>query len=245
MAIYRVRRFSVIEEEKSFGIIRDKLSKTIKEEEGKIQNYGYNYILNDRVYNPEVERKLISDNKDIAEFYPKEPRMNSPMTYFPDKQKANEIREALNDPKNDFTEDDIKLLTLLMNRNDKEVCSVYWDKCDGLETLAHELGHVENFKGNLLDRFINKGAKFGQKLRSLPNTAINSLLDVLGSKFINWEEQRASSKGYKQLEKYKLSPKDLKLAKENMDNALNLYKSQSKISWRRKLVNSKIPQWLL
>lgn len=47
------------------------------------------------------------------------------------------------------------------------------------------------------------------------------------------------------LKKYNLSQKDLNLAKENLDNALEIYKSQSKISWRKKLIDSKIPQWLL
>ena len=70
-------------------------------------------------------------------------------------------------------------------------------------------------------------------------------MDVLGSKFINWEEKNASSKGYSMLNKYNLSREDLNLAKENMDNALEMYKSQSKISWRKKLIDSKIPQWLL
>lgn len=162
----------------------------------------------------------------------------------PNKERAKNIKGALA-KENDFTEDDIKFLTLVMTRDDKDIFSVYWDKCDGLEILAHEFGHVKNYKGNLLDRFIRKGAEFGQKLRSLPNGVINSLLDVLGSTFINWEERNASSKGYSMLKKYNLSQKDLNLAKENLDNALEIYKSQSKISWRKKLIDSKIPQWLL
>ena len=83
------------------------------------------------------------------------------------------------------------------------------------------------------------------QMAGVPNGVINSLLDVLGSTFINWEERNASSKGYSMLKKYNLSKKDLKLAKENLDNALEIYKSQSKISWRKKLIDSKIPQWLL
>lgn len=54
-----------------------------------------------------------------------------------------------------------------------------------------------------------------------------------------------SKKGYDMLKEYNLSPKELKLAKENMNNALRVYKSNSRIEWRKKLINSKIPQWLL
>ena len=244
MAIYRIKRFSIIEEEKSFGIIRDKLSKTISKERENLIRRKENSILNNRISNTDVENSIISDNSNIAAVYPKNSDEPSPYMEGPNKERAKNIKEALA-KENDFTEDDIKFLTLVMIRDDKDICSVYWDKCDGLETLAHEFGHVKNYKGNLLDRFIRKGAKFGQKLRSLPNGVINSLLDVLGSTFINWEERNASSKGYSMLKKYNLSQKDLNLAKENLDNALEIYKSQSKISWRKKLIDSKIPQWLL
>lgn len=169
-------------------------------------------------------------------------QFDSPRTKFLDKLRSKNIKEALKDPNNEFSEDDIKLLTLVMSRDDK---TVYWDRCDGLEELAHEFGHVNNYNGNFLDRFINKGAKFSRKLINLPDGVINSLLSVLGSTLINWEESNASKKGHEMLKKYNLSSKELKLAKKNMDNALRVYKSNSKIGWRKRLVNSKIPQWLL
>lgn len=42
-----------------------------------------------------------------------------------------------------------------------------------------------------LDKFISKGARFSKKLINLPDRVINSLLSVLGSKLINWEESNA------------------------------------------------------
>ena len=244
MTIYKVKRFSSLEQ-KEFGWIRNRLSKTISKEEQKKWEYNLDYRINPRVINPEVESKMIKDNKSTSEVIPKQPLDDSPSTGFPDKLRSRNIREALNDPENNFSEDDIKLLTIVMTRDDKNISTVYWDRCDGLEALAHEFGHVNNYNGNFLDRFINKGAKFSSKLRSLPDGVINSLLSVLGSTLINCEESNASKKGYEMLKKYNLSPKDLRLAKENMDNALNIYKSNSKIEWRKKLINSKIPQWLL
>ena len=244
MAIYSVRRFSTVNQ-KEFGWIRNKLSKTISKEEQKKQDYILDHEINPRIMNPEVESKMIDDNKSTSTVVPKESPGNSPGAEFPNKLRSKNIKEALKDPSNNFSEDDIKLLTLVMSRDDKNISTVYWDRCDGLEELAHEFGHVKNYNGNFLDKFINKGANFSGKIKNLPDGVINSLLSVLGSKLINWEEYNASKKGYDMLKKYNLSPKDLRLAKENMDNALKIYKSNSKIEWRKKLINSKIPQWLL
>lgn len=243
MAIYSIRRFSTVNQ-KEFGWIRNKLSKTISKEEQKKQDYILDHEINPRIMNPEVENKMINDNKSTSIVVPK-PDKKSPRVSFPDKLRSKNIKEALNDPKNNFSEDDIKLLTLVMTRDDKNISTIYWDRCDGLEELSHEFGHIKNYNGNFLEKFINKGAKFSKKLINLPDGVINSLLSVLGSTLINWEESNASKKGYEMLKKYNLSPKDLRIAKENLDNALNIYKSNSKIEWRKKLINSKIPQWLL
>ncbi len=242
--IYSVRRFSS-HEQKEFGRIRDRLSKTISEEERKKANYVLDSRINQRIINPDVEKRIINENKSISTVVPKPPLEDSPMVGFPDKLRSSRIKNALNDPKNNFSEDDIKLLTLVMSRDDDKISTIYWDRCDGLEGLAHEIGHVKNYRGNVLDRFINKGANFSSGIKSLPDGVINSLLSVLGSTLINWEESNASRKGYEMLKKYNLSPKELQIAKENMDNALRIYKSNSKIEWRKRLINSKIPQWLL
>ena len=241
--IYKVKRFSTINQ-KEFGWIRNKLSKTISEEEQKKQDYMLDHEINPRIMNLEVEDKMINENKSTSVVVPK-PDKKSPRVSFPNKLRSKNIKGALSDPENNFSEDDIKLLTLVMTREDKNISTVYWDRCDGLEELAHEFGHVNNYNGNFLDKFINRGAKFSGKIKNLPDGVINSLLSVLGSTLINWEESNASKKGYEMLKKYNLSPKDLRLAKENLDNALKIYKSNSKIEWRRKLINSKIPQWLL
>ena len=42
---------------------------------------------------------------------------------------------------------------------------------------------------------------------------------------ICWEESNASKKGYEMLKKYNLTEDELKIAKENMDNALEMYKN--------------------
>lgn len=209
---------------------------------------GYNLDdleINPRVMNPDVENKMVKDNKELAELSPKSLGMRSPSAFYSGKKQTRLLKDSINNPENNFSEDDIKLLTLMMSRSDKNISTVFWDRCDGLESLAHEFGHINNYNGNFLDRFINKGAMFGNKIKNLPDGVINALLSVLGSKLINWEESNASKKGYEMLKKYNLSPKNLRLAKENMDNALKIYKSESKIEWRKKLINSKIPQWLL
>ena len=242
--IYSVRRFSS-HEQKEFGKIRDRLSKTISEEERKREDYYLDYKINSRIMNPEVENKMINDNKSTSIVVSKPHLNESPGVNYPNKSRSKDIKNALNDLKNNFSEDDIKLLTLIMSRDDNKISTIYWDRCDGLESLAHEFGHVKNYRGNFLDRFINRGADFSSKIKNLPDGVINSLLSVLGSTLINWEESNASRKGYEMLKKYNLSPKDLQIAKENMDNALRMYKSNSKIEWRKRLINSKIPQWLL
>ena len=40
------------------------------------------------------------------------------------------------------------------------------------------------------------------------------------------------------LKKYNLTEDELKIAKENMDNALEMYKLQGEIAWKQKLINS-------
>ena len=136
-------------------------------------------------------------------------------------------------------------MALLADRDDKDISTIYWDRCDGLESLAHEIGHVKNYKGSLIDRFVRKGAKFGKWSKELPDGVINALLSVVFSPFLILEESSASKKGYKLLQSFGLSEHELNIAKKNLDNAINLYKTQSRISWKRKLINSKIPQWLL
>lgn len=146
-----------------------------------------------------------------------------------------------------YTDDEIRIMMLLMTRYKDNKCMVYWEKSKGLEQLAHELGHVDNYWGKSIERFIHKGAKFGNTIKREEdkNGVTYALLSVLGSKFINWEEKNASKKGYELLKQHGLSQNELRIAKENLDNAIKIYKSQSKQSWRRKLIDSKIPQWLL
>ena len=55
---------------------------------------------------------------------------------------------------------------------------------------------------------------------------------------ICWEESNASKKGYEMLKKYNLTEDELKIAKENMDNALEMYKLQGEIACKQKLINS-------
>lgn len=151
-------------------------------------------------------------------------------------------------PYQDYTTDDETLMSVLIGRRDKVICDVYWDKCDGLEKLAHKLGHVKNYKGNLLDRFIRKGAIFGKIFRTNSENkpgVINALVDILGGKLINWEERNATEKAFKLLKNYNLTQKEQDLVKENLNNALEHYRSANKIIWRKKLINSKIPKWLL
>ena len=62
-------------------------------------------------------------------------------------------------------------------------------------------------------------------MRNLDNGVFNALIEVLGSKIICWEESNASKKGYEMLKKYNLTEDELKIAKENMDNALEMYKN--------------------
>ena len=113
MAIYRIKRFSIIEEEKSFGIIRDKLSKTVSKERENLIRRKEDSILNNRVSNTDVENSIISDNSDIAAVYPKNSDEPSPYMEGPNKERAKNIKDALA-KENDFTEDDIKFLTLVM-----------------------------------------------------------------------------------------------------------------------------------
>ena len=62
-------------------------------------------------------------------------------------------------------------------------------------------------------------------MRNLNNGVFNALIEVLGRKMICWEESNASKKGYEMLKKYNLTEDELKIAKENMDNALEMYKN--------------------
>lgn len=238
--IYTVRRFS--EAQKEFGWIKDRLQKTIEREESKIKDYDKKLSNLDKLIDSDLERKMIKDNENVSVVFPRE--INTPVRFkYPDKARSRRIKEALKDPSNDFTEDDTKLLMLVMNRDDQKISEVYWNSNDGLEKLAHEFGHVRNYRGNLLDQFIHKGARFGNNLRKKSGVT-NAVLDILGSKFINWEESNASKKGYEMLKTYGLSKEDLEAAKKIMDYALEKYRSQSKISWRKKLLDSKISKWL-
>ena len=101
MAIYRVRRFSTINQ-KEFGWIRNKLSKTISEEEQKM---GYNLDdleINPRVMNPDVENKMVKDNKELAELSPKSLGMRSPSAFYSGKKQTRLLKDSINNPENNF-----------------------------------------------------------------------------------------------------------------------------------------------
>ena len=116
--IYKVKRFSTINQ-KEFGWIRNKLSKTISEEEQKKQDYMLDHEINPRIMNLEVKNKMINENKSTSVVVPK-PDKKSPRVSFPNKLRSKNIKGALSDPENNFSEDDIKLLTLVMTRDDKK-----------------------------------------------------------------------------------------------------------------------------
>lgn len=243
--IYTVRRFSQTTTQKEFGWIRDRLQKTVDKEVDKRNKY-LNHLDEKTIKDDNnLGDDIISDHSKIACVFPKDKFMRGPISIDATQSRKQAIR-ALVDPMNSYTEDDKEILRQAINRYNEGISDIYWGKSDGLEGLAHELGHIKNYNGNLLNRFIHKGAVFGNNLLRSPKST-NALLDVLCGKLVNWEERNASKKGYELLKKYGLSEEELKIAKENMNYAIGLYESNHKISWRSKLLNSnsKALKWIL
>lgn len=244
--IYTIRRFS--ETQKEFGWIRDRLQKTVDEEKSLKEKYEKRFKSSDRLIDFGLENKIIEANKSIAEVSPKEFDRLTGSSYMKDStQSLKELKKFIKDNREEeFTEDMKILIDELMEKyQDKKISDIYWDRRDGVDQLVHELGHVKNYRGNLLDRFIRKGAKFGAKFEKASPGAVNAFLSIIKGKFIDWEEKNASNKAYELLKKYNLPPQDFQMVKDNLDNALKHYQSKHKISWRQRLIDSKIPKWLL
>ena len=236
--IYTIRRFS--ETQKEFGWIRDKLQKTVDEENKKEKELGKILNKRDKIHNSVISRKLERDNQSIALVGKR--LINTPVSSDdpPTKEEIEESKQFIaENPEPDL----IDLMLFLMVCHQKNVSSIFWNNNDGLETLAHELGHVKNYRGNIFDKLIHKGAKFGKIVKEKPGV-IGALFSVLGDKMINWEERNASKKAYELLKHYNLPKDDLETAKEYMNLALEKYKSESKIGWRDKILKSKISKWL-
>lgn len=239
--IYTVKRFSQTIEEKEYSIVSNYLDKLKKD----VQKAGNE--LSYRKDSAEIFNPRLTGLKQEEEFIEKETkntnsriykRLDSEVSNTPANKKDYErYKKWLKE--NNWTEDDAKIINMLMSDNKNGVSQIFWNREDGLERLAHELGHIKNAKGkNWKDKIIHSGAKLGLKLRNLNNGVFNALIEVLGSKMICWEESNASKKGYEMLKKYNLTEDELKISKENMDNALEMYKLQGEIAWKQKLINS-------
>ena len=167
----------------------------------------------------------------------------SPIT----KKEYNNIKKTLKtDKKFEFTDKELDYMMILMYNHKNNLCEVHWDRSLGLDQLAHELGHVGNWKGSFLDKMVHNAAISGNYMRNRKNSGVvNAFLSILASPIIKWEEKNASKKAYELLKKYDLSKEEMEVVKKNLDNALEIYKSKSAADWRNKLINSKVPKWLL
>lgn len=238
----------IILRQKEFGIIRKLLKKSADKNDFDALDLTEKRLFNKRIRNIGIEKKIIEDNKNIGYVSSKPPGRMSPSSRPPtaEKEVADKVRAELSNPDNNFTEDELMLLGLILLCADHDIHRIFWDRCDGLEELAHEFGHVKLHKGkSIIDKFIQKGADFSGKWKKLPPGVINAVLDVIASVFKVGEEVCASNKGYELLKSYNLSKEELDLARRNMSEAIEVYKLQGRASWKRKLINSKIPQWLL
>lgn len=239
---YRIKRFS--KQQRDFSWISkklDKLREEVKKNEEEIRRR-----LEDRdLFSP----RLIGVKQE-SEFIENETKNSNsrliertdglgPYMNVPTKKDYQEYQKMIKSGK--YTEDEIALIKLLMEENKRGVTNIFWRPEDGLETLAHEIGHSLNYKEKGLKATLRKlGIKLGKNFSKMDDGVLSALLNVLGSKSIVWEEKEASKKGYELLKKYNLTPEELKIAKQNLDNALEIYKLQGKNLWRKNIINSKL-----
>ena len=246
--IYSIRRFS--ETQKEFGIFRKMMEKTRDKhlEKAKLLEDSINEETK-KIEDKEIEKDLLRDPNVLllgpmldgrGRKYSSE---KSPIS----KREYKKIRNVLRtDKKFEFTDRELDIMMILMHNHKNNLCEVHWDRSLGLDQLAHELGHVGNWKGSFLDKMIHNAAIKGSRLRKKEDPGIvNAFLSILASPVIKWEEQNASKKAYELLKKYNLSKEEMEVVKKNLDNALEIYRSKSAADWRNKLIKSKIPKWLL
>ena len=240
---YKIKRLK----QKEFGIFRRMMEKTIRKEADRAKNLDNSIYNKQKIENKEIEEKLLQD-PNITLHGPrigidgkKYSSERSPIS----KKEYKNIKKALK-TENNFTDKEIDFLMILMHNHKNNLCEVYWDESLGLDQLAHELGHVGNWRGSFLDKMIHKAVRGGISLRNRKNPGIvNAFLSILMSPIIRWEEKNASKKAYELLKKQNLSKEEMEIVKKNLDDAIKIYNSRSAIDWRNKLINSKIPKWLL
>ena len=244
---YKVTRLR----QKEFGIFRKMMEKTRDKHINKANLLDSMIHQNiTKIERPEIEKELLQD-PNITLLSPlldnlgrKHSAEKSPIS----KKEYNNIKKVLNTEaqRNEFTDAEIDYMMILMHNYKNNLCEVHWDRSLGLDQLAHEVGHVKNWKGSFLDKMIHKAAIKGSRLRKRENPGIvNAFLSILSNPIIKWEEKNASKKAYESLKQYNLSKEELEIVKKKLDKAIENYKSTSSADWRNKLINSKIPKWLL
>ena len=155
-------------EEKEYSIVSNYLDKLKKDVQKAGNELSYRKD-SDEIFNPRltglkqeeefIEKETKNTNSRIYK------RLDSEVSNTPaDKKNYERYKKWLKE--NNWTEDDAKLINMLMSDNKNGVNQIFWNREDGLERLAHELGHIKNAKGkNWKDKIIHSGAKLGLKLR--------------------------------------------------------------------------------
>lgn len=136
--------------------------------------------------------------------------------------------------------------------NDKYKHQVFIPKGNGVDDLAHEIGHVENSKSKGLRKLINKVANSPETRRELNEDHVKlmytgnngksgiktALKDYGKSLLISQEEKNASRAGRKMMEQAGASKEELRKAKEHHDAGVKTYKFVGKSNLYNTLKNT-------
>ena len=260
MIILRQKTYSsnsnkIILVQKEYGVVSDVWGSSLKLAKG-----AYRFVKNKKKFIKDLEESIERDKKlyDTAISNHK----SSPVV------QSNEVEKKLLDRarnnkalvilrpqnSNDNSTISVKVLKKILPKEEFQLYkNILKDKRNiinhslnsGVERLAHELGHVENYESpNLLRRVSNrianspKNREESKKLNYDESGVLLGLKRFIKGGAIVSEEKEASKKGLKLLKKMGLDENNLKRSKENLDYSDDSYLYGNKPRYKIPLLNA-------
>lgn len=216
--------------------LKDSINKDLKDKRSAVNSFRNRDI----VFDENVERKLIKESKN---------KYNSRTLGFPlggDKSK-NLVLKSKDIPKDlkvsDFPEDQIRVASKMINSSKKNNYIIFHPSKSGTDSLAHEIGHIQNENKGLFNRSISKlssSIKMDQKpLNDIKNDKgfRKGLGNLIKGKIRIQEEKNASKNAIRLLKNSGMKENDINKSRRNLDTALNTYIHDSNIRYKVPLMN--------
>ena len=227
--------------QKEFGLIRDlrkraaiKLTNSIRKDFNRVRD-GFNVVEKNKIPDSVIKQKLIekADKKGVDVL-----NLNidgkGPQAVIGIDKEIPELRGR------------VRSNVIFFPNSDKE---------EGLEGLAHELGHIENYNRGGLSKRVNQKATnlskgFVNDSEKISKTGgdyrksgvVRAAKQYIGGKLILHEEKSASKKGLDFLRELGANNDQIKKAKRSLNGSLETYKGATNARWKSTLKNTIKPK---